>query len=189
VEAIDQPYVTPEDYLALEARSPVRHEYVDGQVFAMTGATLRHNVIAGNVFAALRAHLRHGPCRVFMSDAKLRVAQHNAYYYPDVMVSCDPRLRQLGANDAAVDAPVLIVEVLSEATEAIDRREKMLAYRTLASLQEYMLVSQGTPGVELFRRRGDVGWQAVRFEPGEKVDLASIGLTLEFSTIYEGVEA
>ncbi|MDO9244394.1 MAG: Uma2 family endonuclease, partial [Rhodocyclaceae bacterium] len=113
-------YVTPEDYLKLEAQSPLRHEYVAGGVYAMTGASIRHNVIALNLAAALRAHLKTSPCRVFMEGVKLHVARDNAYYYPDVMVSCDPRLEHLGADETAVDQPVVLIEVLSASTAGID---------------------------------------------------------------------
>jgi Uma2 family endonuclease len=134
--------ISEEEYLHLEAQSPVRHEYVKGETFAMTGGTLRHNVIAGNLFAPLRAHLRNTPCRAFMTDVRVRVAKANAYYYPDVVVSCARDAQPVNLNSAEVEDAVLLIEVLSEGTEATDRREKLLAYRTLASLSEYALISR-----------------------------------------------
>ena len=130
------------EYLALEARSPVRHEYIAGEVFAMTGASIRHNIIALNIATALRTHLRGTPCRALMEGVKLYLKEERSYFYPDVMVTCEPRLLELDAQVQVVDSPVLIVEVLSPSTEGIDRREKLRAYRTLPGLKEYAMVSQ-----------------------------------------------
>ena len=160
------------EYLALEARSPVRHEYIAGEVFAMTGASIRHNIIAGNLYTALRTHLRGTPCRALMEGFKLYLKKERSYFYPDVMVTCEPRLLELDAQVQVVDSPMLIVEVLSPSTEGIDRREKLRAYRTLPSLKEYALVSQDECKVELHRRRGDIGWDIITFEPGDMVELA-----------------
>ena len=122
-----KPRLTAVDYLAGEQDSDIRHEYVDGEVYAMAVAVESHNLIAGNVFARLRNLVRGGPCRVFISDMKLQGAAWDAFYYPDVMVVCDPSDTQTHFKRS----PSLVVEVLSPATESIDRREKMLAYRTL----------------------------------------------------------
>ncbi|MCX8086120.1 MAG: Uma2 family endonuclease [Rhodocyclaceae bacterium] len=178
--------LTPEEYFRLEADSPVRLEYVAGQVYAMTGASIRHNLIAGSLYAALRRHLRASPCRVFMEGVKLHLARDNAYYYPDVMVSCDPRLEKLSADDKIVDQPCVLIEVLSESTAGIDRREKMLAYRRLASLKEYVLVEQDVRHVEVFRRVGDVGWEQVILEAGDTLVLPSLEFSLSLDEIYEG---
>ena len=159
-------------YLALEARSPIRHEYIAGEVFAMTGASIRHNIIALNIATALRTHLRGTPCRALMEGVKLYLKKERSYFYPDVMVTCEPRLLELDAETQLVDSPVLVVEVLSPFTEGIDRREKLRAYRTLPSLKEYALVSQDECKVELHRRRGDIGWDIITFEPGDTVELA-----------------
>ena len=180
--------VSEEEYLRLEARSPIRHEYVRGGVFAMTGGTLRHNVITGNLAVALRAHLRNTPCRVFINEIKLRVAMANAIYYPNLIVCCcvtDAQTMDLDSD--TVDDAVLIVEVLSQATEAIDRREKLVAYRTLASLAEYALISQDEPRVEIHRRRGDIGWEKIEYSSDETVEFASVKLAISMRDIYEGV--
>jgi len=123
--------LSEQEYLRGELSSEIRHEYVDGGVFAMAGAGEAHNLIAGNVFARLREFVRGGPCRVFISDMKLHVRTWKAYYYPDVMVTCDPADSQSHFKEQ----PVLVVEVLSPGTESTDRREKMLAYRTLSGLR------------------------------------------------------
>lgn len=177
--------VSEEDYLALEAQSPSKHEYVAGSIYAMTGASLRHNVLAGNIYTLLRAHLRGTPCRTFMSDAKLRVAKIHSYYYPDVMVTCDPRHQSISPADNVVDTPRLVVEILSQSTEATDRREKLLAYRSLPSLLEYMLVSQDEASIEIHRRQGDIGWQIITLSPGDPVELSSVEIITDFAAIYE----
>ena len=172
------------EYLALEARSPVRHEYIAGEIFAMTGASIRHNIIALNIATALRTHLRGTPCRALMEGVKLYLKKERSYFYPDVMVTCEPRLLELDAQVQVVDSPVLIVEALSPSTEGIDRREKLRAYRTLPSLKEYAMVSQDTCKVELHRRRGDIGWDIITFEPGDTVELASVELALPIADVY-----
>jgi Uma2 family endonuclease len=179
--------ISEEDYLHLEARSPAKHEYVSGEVFAMTGGTLRHNVIALNLAAALHAHLRNTPCRAFINDVRVRIAKANAYYYPDLLVSCGHDAQTIDLASGEVDDAVLIIEVLSPGTEAIDRREKLLAYRTLTSLAEYMLISQDQACVEIHRRRGDIGWEKIEYSGDEIVELASVKLSISMRDIYEGV--
>lgn len=176
--------VSEADYLALEARSPQRHEYVAGEIFAMTGASIRHNVIALNIATALRQHLRGTPCRTLMEGVKLRLRKESSYFYPDVMVTCEPQLLDLSAEQQIVEEPVLVIEVLSPATEGIDRREKLRAYRTLPSLWEYALVSQDTVKVEIYRRRGDIGWDIITYEPGDDVEFTGIEFSLPIGDIY-----
>jgi len=176
--------ISEDEYLALEARSPVRHEYIAGEVFAMTGASIRHNVIALNVASAFRQHLRGSPCRALMEGVKLRLRKESCYFYPDVMVTCEARLLDLAADALVVEEPVLVIEVLSPATEGIDRREKLRAYRTLPSLKEYALISQDEIRVDIYRRRGDIGWDVITYEPGDTVEFTGIELTLPISDIY-----
>jgi Uma2 family endonuclease len=179
--------ISEEEYLRLEAQSPIRHEYVNGDMFAMTGGTLRHNVISGNVFSALRAHLRDTPCRAFMADVRVRVAKTNAHYYPDVVVSCERDAQTINLESGEVKNAVLIIEVLSDGTEATDRREKLLAYRTLASLSEYALITQNDARIEIHRRRGDIGWEKIEYTGPETVEFASVKLSIGMREIYEGV--
>jgi len=115
---------------------------------------------------------------------KLYLKKERSYFYPDVMVTCEPRLLELDAQAQVVDSPVLVVEVLSPSTEGIDRREKLRAYRTLPGLKEYALVSQDECRVELYRRRGDIGWDIITFEPGDTVELASVELQLAIADVY-----
>ncbi len=178
------------EYLEGERLAPVKHEYVVGEVFAMAGASKVHGTLALNLAIALRGHLRGGPCRSWIADMKVRVAAVSAYYYPDVVVTCDPRDLAADAPKDFLEAPTLIVEVLSPATEHIDRREKLLAYRRLESLTEYVLVDQEKAWVEVYRRT-PAGWTQDIYSAGETVELASLGLTLPMTEIYadSGVEA
>ncbi|HEY9735093.1 MAG TPA: Uma2 family endonuclease [Trichocoleus sp.] len=127
-------YVSPEEYLAREQTSPIKHEYRDGEVYAMAGASDAHVTITVNLSSLLRTHLRGSGCRTYASDMKAQV-EANRYYYPDVMVTCDERDRTF---DYFKRYPCLIVEVLSEATEAFDQGDKFADYRHLESLQEYV---------------------------------------------------
>lgn len=171
------------DYLEDELHSQVRHEYVAGRVFAMAGASEAHNLIAGNLYTALRAHLRGGGCRTFMPDMKVRVEKTQAFYYPDVLVTCDPE----DTEQYHKSRPCLIIEVLSPATETIDRREKLLAYQALDSLKEYVLVTQDRTQIEVYRRDGAGGWWVDTYIGGEGIHLQSVGVTLPITSVYEDV--
>ena len=172
--------ITVEEYLEGEKRSDVRHEYVAGTVYAMAGASGLHNLLAIAFAAGLRQHLRGSPCRVFMSDMKVQV--RDAFYYPDLVVVC-------GAIDAGAyyqTAPTLVVEILSESTEARDRLEKRLAYQSLESLKEYVLVAQDKMRVEVYRRVED-GWQLETYSYGDRVRFASIHYETAIEQLYEDV--
>lgn len=176
--ALRKVWISPDDYLAAERTAEVRHEYVDGEIFAMVGASRRHNRIAGRIFTALSQAARRRGCEAYMSDVKVRVEAANAYYYPDVVATCardddDPYI---------VHAPALIVEVLSDSTEAIDRREKRANYQKIPSLREIVLVSQTDRRVEIYRRQGD-GWIAEIVTEGEVV-LDSLDTTLGLDDVY-----
>lgn len=185
MDTIEYHPLSEDEYQRFEARSPVKHEYLGGEVFAMTGGTLRHNAIALNIASAVKRHLRGSPCRVFMNDVRLRVEKARAFYYPDVLVACGADVSAMNATQ--VDDAVLVVEVLSPGTEATDRREKLIAYRTLPGLVEYLLVSQDRAQVEIYRRRGDIGWERIECTGADQVQLTSIGMTLDLQAVYEGV--
>lgn len=177
--------VSPAEYLEGEKTAKVRHEYVDGDVYAMAGGTKAHNELAGNFYGLLRAHLRGTPCRVFIGDVKVHVAWdwRERFYYPDVMVGC-------AANDDdpyVVKQPRLIVEVLSDSTERDDRSDKFYAYRRLPSLEEYVLVAQDTRRVEVYRR--ETGWDLEVYETEGNFSLSGVGLDLTLAEVYEGVLA
>ena len=183
--AARQVLLSEAEYLALEEQSRVRHEYVDGLMFAMAGGTQRHNRIALNVASGLLSALRGKPCQVFMSDVKLKVARDNAYYYPDVMVACGA-VERIAGDENSLDDPILVVEVLSPSTETTDRREKLAAYRRLPTLREYVLVNQDSQQVEIYRRQGDIGWLYLSYEAGETVELASVALDVPIAEWYTG---
>ena len=174
--------LSPESYLALEESAPEKNEYVDGEIYAMSGTTVRHNRISGNLYLALRNHLANRPCETFMVDLKVHAAAANAFYYPDLVVRC--QAQPLADDTRVIDDPTLIVEVLSPSTEAIDRREKLAAYRRIPSVQEYALVAQAERSVEIYRRNGDIGWTYHAFTDDDTVEFASVGLTLTLDRIY-----
>jgi Uma2 family endonuclease len=151
----------PEAYLAAEQTSEIKHEYIDGQVYAMAGTTDIHNTIAGNLFAMLHTHLSGTGCRVFFADVKAKIRDRNCFYYPDLMVSCDERDRN---NSLFKEFPCLIVEVLSESTEAFDRGDKFVDYQSLSSLQEYVLISTKRKRIDCFRRNDNGLWVLQSFD-------------------------
>lgn len=177
-------FVSVEDYLIAEAASEVRHEYLGGLVYAMAGETRDHNQIVGNVYFALRQHLKGKPCQLYMSDIRVNFDLRNDeyYYYPDLVVTCDRR----DSHQRFVRHPKLIIEVLSESTERVDKREKFFAYTSIKSLEEYVLVSQEAREVTVFRRADD--WKAVPYSGAKtKLVLKSLKVTLPLSAVYEGV--
>jgi len=183
----EYPPMSESEYLAFEAQSPTRHEYVAGEVFAKTGTTMRHNAIAINLVTALRAHLKGSPCRAFISDVRVRVQRQGAYYYPDIVVNCADAGLSADLDAVTISDPVLIIEVLSSSTEAIDRREKLIAYRTLASLIEYVLVSTDRARVEVHRRDSDGKWVKIEYAGDEPVALQAVELNIAMRSIYEDV--
>lgn len=175
-------YISPEAYLIAENDHPngIKYEYVNGQIYAMAGASRAHNIISGEMFALLRNHLKGSPCRAYLSDMKvgIQTADGHYFYYPDIQVSC-----QTENNRYFNTAPCLIIEVLSESTARIDRYEKLIAYKLIPSLQEYVLCSQETPLVEIYRRSKQ--WQVEHFLTGQAFTLESVGLTITVGEIYE----
>lgn len=186
---LPQPKVpfSPEDYLAWEYQQPNRNEYVRGEVFAMTGVSEAHATITLNLAAALHAHLRGTPCRPFALDLKLGVDAADCFFYPDIFVTCDPRDR--GPDASYVKRhPKLVIEVLSKSTEAYDRGEKFAAYRTLESLEEYVLVSPERATLDVFRRDATGHWVLYPIALGDALELASISFTCPVAQLFEGVE-
>lgn len=180
--ALEKPRFDAADYLAWEAEQAEKHEYLAGEVFAMAGASDAHVTISLNLAASLRAHLRGRPCRVYIADMKLEVARGDAFFYPDVFVTC-------AAADAALAdrkrAPLLVAEVLSPSTAAFDRGLKFAHYRSLPSLREYVLIDTERQAVEVFRRDASDHWVLYPSGPGETAEFASVGLVLPLAAIYE----
>ena len=184
--ASPQIYITPEEYLELEENSPVKHEYIDGYIYAMAGALDAHVTIAGNLFALLRNHVRGSGCRVYISDMKARIESLNRFFYPDIMVTCDNRDQEtLGYNRF----PCIIIEVLSDSTERFDRGDKFADYQTIETLQEYILINTKKPRVESFRRNQDGFW-VLQSYVGEETSfqLHSISFAETMRQLYEDVD-
>ncbi len=176
-------WISPYEYLEGERSAEVRHEYVDGHVYAMAGASDDHNRIAGNIFAELRERLRGHRCEPFINDMKVKIppAFADVYYYPDVLVACDP------TDNARYfrERPTVLIEVLSTETERTDRREKALAYRQIPTVEAYVLVEQERMAATILRRT-EPGWQSHVIEgPGSILKLPGIGVEIPLERIYE----
>ncbi|UJB70027.1 Uma2 family endonuclease [Acaryochloris sp. 'Moss Beach'] len=179
-----QVHLSPEQYLSYEEASPIKHEYRDGEVYAMAGASDAHVTIALNLAVGLRNHIRGSGCRVYLSDMKARVNPNNRFFYPDVMVTCDDRDQ---ATATYKQFPSLIVEVLSASTEAFDRGDKFADYQSLESLQEYVLINAKRQRIECFRR-SEGRWVLETYtSTSETFTLSSINYEGEMAAIYEDV--
>lgn len=177
--------LSSDEYLRFEASSPVRHEYVAGEVYAMTGGTLRHNQIAGNIFARLFAAARGGPCRVYMNDVKFRVGSD--FYYPDLIVDCESH----GGAEVFVRNPCLVIEVLSESTRRTDRREKLEAYMRADALRAYLIIEQDTRRVERHWRDDQRAWQHAEVSAAAGTSIVPVPcpeMALTLDEIYDGVD-
>jgi Uma2 family endonuclease len=172
--------ISVEEYLAGELVSEIKHEYEDGYVYAMAGASKNHQSIADNVLGEIRQHLKTMRCRPFGSDIKVKVG--TKFYYPDMMVVCEDKSN----SRYYTESPVLIVEVLSDSTKQRDKTVKKLAYQSLPSLQEYVLIEQDFVDVEVCRR--STNWQSQHYLAGDKVWLESIDFTLPIEEVYRWVE-
>ena len=176
---------SPEAYLTWEAEQPEKHEYVDGEVFAMAGAAEGHITVCLNVAMALRQHLRGSPCRTFMADMKVQAHADSGFYYPDVVVTCSAR----DAKDPLVKRePSLLVEVLSPSTAAYDRGVKFSSYRQLPSLQEYVLIDTDTRATDVYRKGDDGLWVLHPFASDEAVELASVALTIPAAVLFDELD-
>ncbi len=176
-------WISPDEYLEGERLAEVRHEYVDGRVYAMAGASDDHNRIAGNIFAELRERLRGHRCEPFINDMKVKIppAFADVYYYPDVLVACDP------TDNARYfrERPTVIFEVLSTETERTDRREKAIAYRQIPTVEAYVLIEQERMAATILRRT-EPGWRSNLVEgPGSLLKLSDIGVEIPLERIYE----
>lgn len=183
--ASPQPPLTVDAYLQLESQSAIKHEYIDGEVYAMAGASDAHVTIALNLASLLRGHVRGRGCRVYIADMKARIEARNRFYYPDVMVTCDPRDQDTSDYKRF---PKLIVEVLSDSTEAFDRGNKFFDYQALESLEEYVLVNTHQQRVECFRRN-QAGLWVLHYYTSEtnRFQLDSIDFSDTLAALYEDV--
>jgi len=169
-----------DDYLAGERTSDIKHQLINGTVYAMAGASRNHHRLAGNVYAKLHAHLENKPCEPFSSDIKIKVAQD--FFYPDAMVVCDEN----ALHEYYTETPVIIVEVLSKSTRQIDQTIKRHAYQRLPSLQEYVLIEQDFVDIEVCRRSNH--WQSEHHFLGDELYLATIEWRIAVATLYQRVQ-
>lgn len=184
--------MTPQEYLEWEEQQPIKYEYINGQVFAMTGGTIPHNDIALNLASALKNHLRGKGCKVQIADAKVGVSLQGPFHYPDVMVSCDPRDQRARR---VIYHPCLIVEVLSPGTEAFDRGKKFRHYRRIDTLKEYVLIEADKMNVECYRLNEKGKWELTSYSLEEttangielEVHLTSVDFRCPISLLYEDV--
>lgn len=182
-------FLSPEEYIEIERHAEIRSEYYQGETFAIAGASEAHSILADNLVVAFRLKLRGSPCRAYSRDMRVRVSATGLYTYPDLVIACGER-KFLDENRDTLLNPTLIVEILSPTTEAYDRGRKFSHYRTLESLQEYLLVSQDRVQVECFQRQSAGQWlltAASRLE--DVICLDSVGCTIPLADIYEDVVA
>jgi Uma2 family endonuclease len=179
-----QLYISPEEYLEGEKISLVKHEYIDGQIYAMAGTSDSHNIVLTNLLVLLRQHLRGSGCLPFFADMKVKIPRQRKFYYPDLLVTCDDRDRE---NRYFKEYPKVIIEVLSDSTEAFDRGKKFEDYRSLPSLEEYVLIRQDRPQIECFRRNEAGRWELYEVAEAGTWELASVGFQADLQDLYEDV--
>lgn len=175
--------MTYAEYLLAETGGEVRHEYLDGDVWAMAGGTPEHGALALALAGEIREALRGKPCRLYSSDVRVRIPETGLSTYPDLTVVCGQLETARDDPDAIVN-PIVLVEVLSEATEGYDRGAKAAHYRRIPSLHEYVLVSQNERRVEVYRRVEGGRWELLEARPGESIELASLGIRLDVAAVY-----
>ena len=175
-------YISEQEYLENEKVSDIKHEYFNGEIFAMSGGSINHQRLTGNVFAEFRQHLKGTPCEAFSSDIKVRADNGRKYFYPDVLVSCHNE----DGTTHFTESPRLIVEVLSGSTHKYDRTLKRDIYQTLPSLEEYVLIEQDFVRIEVSRRIN--AWQSDFYYLDDEITFTSIDLTLSLLEIYQRVD-
>jgi Uma2 family endonuclease len=180
--------LTPDEYLAFERKSEVKHEYFGGEVFARSGASKRHNLITANLIRVLGNQLLNRPCNVYPSDMRVKVSATGKYTYPDVSVACEEEKFDDAEKDTLLN-PVVIIEVLSESTEAYDRGKKFEQYQHIESLTDYLLVAQEPHRVEQYVRQSNREWRYSEFhDAGDVVKISVIGCELALKDVYAKVE-
>lgn len=173
-------FISEEDYLAGEQVAGFKSEYIDGQIYAMTGGSINHNRLAVNLLRQIGNHLEGKPCQPYNSDIKVKIG--SKFFYPDVMVDCTPQ----PGDSVFTQTPVIIVEVLSKSTRRMDETTKRLAYLQIPTLQEYVLIEQDIADIEIVRRSN--GWQPEHFYLGDEFTLNAISLTLTVEAVYDRVQ-
>ena len=181
-------YYSPQEYLELEVNSEIRHEYINGLIIHKTGGTPNHNQLALNFSGTLNYLLKRQPYQVFVTDQRLWIPSRKIHTYPDIMVVKNPLEYEQGRKDTLVN-PVMIAEVLSKSTKGYDRDEKFAAYRTITTLQEYILIDQYTMHIEQYCKTNNNQWIFSEFTDGNvNLNLASISCQMILSDIYDKVD-
>lgn len=181
----ERPSMTVEEYLDWEPKQELRYEYIDGEIFAMTGGSIPHNDIALNIYRALYSHVKKRVCRINVADVKVQSNGNTRYFYPDLVVTCNAD--DLIARDF-IKNPLIIIEVLSPGTANYDRALKFKYYRQIDSLQDYVLVDSETISVEVYQRGNEKMWKYFAHNEGEIITLPSIEFECPIDSIYEGIE-
>jgi Uma2 family endonuclease len=179
------PKLTPVEYFDWEEQQRCRHEYINGEIYAMSGGTQNHSRIALKVAALLDAHLSNGGCRVFNSDCRVNLVGTSDYTYPDASVSCDPQDKTTAQY---ITYPCLIIEVLSDSTEAYDRGNKFFRYRQNPQLQDYVLVSSKEIAIDVYRKTKNGRWEIINYRAGDIVELQSVNLNFPIEQAYRGID-
>ena len=180
--------LTPEEYLAIERKSEIKHEYFAGEMFAMVGASKHHNLITANIIRVLGNQLLDRPCNVYPSDMRVKVSATGKYTYPDVVVACEEEKFDDAENDTLLN-PVIVIEVLSESTEAYDRGKKFEQYQNIESLTEYLLIAQEPFRIEQYVRQSNREWRYSEYHNAEDiVKVSVIGCELALKDVYAKVE-
>jgi Uma2 family endonuclease len=185
MNTLAQHTLTNQEYLDWESLQEYKSEYYAGEVFAQAGASSKHTEIAGNLFALAHSHLKGKPCRAYIADMKLHVSEVDAFFYPDVMVTCDSRDR---ATDMIKQYPVFIAEVLSESTAEYDRTFKFACYQKISTLRDYLLISQDVFSVEHFHLNRSGEWVRTVHSGGDTFQLGCIDLDVAVSDVYADVD-
>lgn len=181
--------LTVAEYIQIEEDANQKYEYHDGRIYALAGGSLNHGLICGNIFGELRSGLREkgDECKAMTSEIKLYIQSENAFVYPDAMVVCG-EINKSTKNRHAIINPIIIVEVLSKSTESYDRGDKFYKYRQIQSLQEYILIDQSKPQIEIYRRQNEL-WQITRVSGLDKsISIHSTGIEIKLSDIYQDVD-
>lgn len=182
------PRLSPEEYLRIERAAEWKSEYMDGEMFAMSGASPRHAILSANLIAELNNQLLERPCLVYTSDLRVATDPQRHYTYPDVIVGCEPP-QYVDTHLDTLTNPTFLVEVLSKTTENYDRGEKSERYRAVASLREYLLVAQDRVHAELYTRQPDDSWLLREWnDPDEEIELVSVGCRLRIARMYSKVK-
>jgi Uma2 family endonuclease len=178
------PRFTPEEYFQWEEGQQLRHEYINGEVYAMSGETINHSKIASNLNFILKSHLRGGGCQILTSDARVSIVQSNDYVYPDLSVTCDDRDRN---TSQYITYPCLVVEVLSPGTANYDRGDKFRMYRRNPMLRDYLLVDAEKIAIDLYRLNELGNWEIINYQPVDMIELKSVNLRCLIEDIYEDI--